>query len=78
MAFAAGSPQCQELRREHGVAPLVPQPVADDIVAEILQACFVDNLKVPALLETGGGSIVFFVKPTILCFVPYLFLGESV
>jgi Fe-S-cluster containining protein len=45
VAFVAGSPQCQQIRKEHGHTPLASQPVADDIVAEILHASLAENLE---------------------------------
>ena len=38
VTFMAGSPKCQELRREHGLAALVAHPGSDEMLAEIQQA----------------------------------------
>ena len=45
VAFVASAPQCQALRKEHGLKPLVPQLVADDLVAEILHSCIKERLE---------------------------------
>jgi Fe-S-cluster containining protein len=45
VAFIAGSPSCQKLRRERGVLPLVPHPVAHGIIAEIQAAALSDEAQ---------------------------------
>ena len=42
VAFIAGSPKCRELRQQFDVSPLIPQPVANPVVAEILQAAIAE------------------------------------
>ena len=62
VAFAAGSAKCQELRKEHRIAPLVPTqvpevmlgagpiPGGDEIVTEILQAILAEDAEESATL----------------------------
>ena len=38
VAFVAGSPKCQAIRREHGIAALAAIPGKDDILSEIQRA----------------------------------------
>ena len=47
VAFVAGSAKCQGLRREFGVPPLVPQPVANPIVAEITETAIAERPEDP-------------------------------
>ena len=43
VGFLAGSPQCQELRQEHGWAPLIRQRVADPMVVAIAHAVLAEK-----------------------------------
>ena len=43
VAFIAGSSKCLELRREFGVPPLVPLPVANAVEAEITEAVIAEK-----------------------------------
>ena len=45
VAFLAGSTPCQALRQAHGWAPLLPQAVGEDIIAEIQEAALQENLE---------------------------------
>ena len=45
VAFIAGSPKCLELRQEFGLPRLVPQPIANPMVAEIIEAAIAEKLE---------------------------------
>jgi Fe-S-cluster containining protein len=47
VAFAPGSPKCQELRKESGMAPVVPQPAIHQILTEIMQAVIAEETDEP-------------------------------
>jgi Fe-S-cluster containining protein len=43
VAFIAGSPKCRELRQQFSVPPLVPQSVANPVLAEIIEAAIAEE-----------------------------------
>jgi Fe-S-cluster containining protein len=49
VAFVPGIPQCQELRKEHGLPPVVLQPAVHQILTEIMEAAIAEKLEDPDL-----------------------------